>query len=133
MDGLVSIIMPTYNCADFIGESIKSVLYQTYKNWELIISDDCSKDNTEDIVNEFIKIDNRIKYYKLKENSGAAIARNLAVDKAKGEFIAFLDSDDLWTNDKLEKQINWMKKIIIILHVPNMHKLTNVEKKMEFR
>ncbi|MGL4731409.1 MAG: glycosyltransferase family 2 protein [Clostridium sp.] len=110
MDGLVSIIMPTYNCADFIGESIKSVLYQTYKNWELIISDDCSKDNTEDIVNEFIKIDNRIKYYKLKENSGAAIARNLAVDKAKGEFIAFLDSDDLWTNDKLEKQINWMKK-----------------------
>lgn len=110
MDGLVSIIMPTYNCADFIGESIESVLNQTYENWELIIADDCSTDNTENVVNKFIKVDNRIKYYKLKENSGAAIARNLAVDKSKGEFIAFLDSDDLWTNDKLEKQINWMKK-----------------------
>ena len=104
---LVSIIMPTYNCGSFIKETIESVLNQTYKNWELIIVDDCSKDDTEKAV-KTIK-DKRIKYHKLKTNSGAAVARTEAMKKAKGYYMAFLDSDDLWYPDKLEKQIKFMK------------------------
>jgi len=77
---LVSIIMPTYNCAKFIEESIESVLSQTYKNWELIIVDDCSNDNTEDIVKRYCETDDRIKYLKLDVNSGAAVARNKGIE-----------------------------------------------------
>lgn len=106
---MVSIIMPSYNTAKYIGKSINSVIKQTYKNWELIIVDDCSNDNTDSIVNKFL-IDERIKYFKNKKNSGAAISRNKALKEAKGRWIAFLDSDDLWVDNKLEKQINFMKK-----------------------
>ena len=106
---LVSIIMPSYNTANYIGESINSVINQTYKNWELIIVDDCSTDNTDEIVNKFLK-DERIKYLKNEKNSGAAISRNKALREAKGRWIAFLDSDDLWVPEKLEKQINFMEK-----------------------
>ena len=106
-DKLVSIIMPTYNCGKFIEETINSVINQTYTNWELIIVDDCSKDNTEEVVKK-IK-DKRIKYHKLKENSGAAVARTEAMKKAKGNYMAFLDSDDLWYPEKLEKQLKFMK------------------------
>ena len=106
---LISVIMPTYNCANFIEETIKSVQCQTYNNWELIIVDDCSKDNTEEIVNQIIKLDNRIKYYKLDTNQGAAMARTKAMELSKGKYMAFLDSDDLWKKDKLEKQIKFMK------------------------
>ncbi len=104
---LVSIIMPTYNCAKFIGETIKSVIAQTYSNFELIIVDDCSKDNTKDVVNSFD--DERIKYYKLEKNSGAAVARTTAMNMAKGKYMAFLDSDDLWMENKLERQLKFMK------------------------
>nr|WP_044977212.1 glycosyltransferase family 2 protein [Ruminococcus sp. HUN007] len=107
MDELVSIIMPSYNTAKFIGESIQSVLDQTYTNWELIIVDDCSTDETDEIVKPYL-VDKRIKYYKNKCNSGAAVSRNLALKEAKGRWIAFLDSDDLWKNDKLQKQITFM-------------------------
>lgn len=107
---LVSIIMPTYNCAKFIEESIESVLSQTYKNWELIIVDDCSNDNTEDIVKRYCETDDRIKYLKLDVNSGAAIARNKGIEQARGKYIAFLDSDDLWMDGKLEKQISFMEE-----------------------
>lgn len=109
MRNLVSIIMPSYNTANYIGESINSVINQTYKNWELIIVDDCSTDNTDEIVNKFLK-DERIKYLKNEKNSGAAISRNKALREAKGRWIAFLDSDDLWVPEKLEKQINFMEK-----------------------
>ena len=105
---LVSIIMPTYNCANFIGKTIESVLNQTYSNWELIIVDDCSKDNTEEVVKAFN--DSRIKYNKLENNSGAAIARTEAMKIASGTYMAFLDSDDLWKKDKLEKQLKFMKE-----------------------
>lgn len=105
---LVSIIMPTYNCAKFIGKTIESVLNQTYSNWELIIVDDCSKDNTEEVVKAFN--DSRIKYNKLENNSGAAIARTKAMKIASGTYMAFLDSDDLWKKDKLEKQLKFMKE-----------------------
>lgn len=107
-NGLVSIIMPTYNCADFIEESILSVINQTYTNWELIIVDDCSKDNTEEVVKKYTDNDKRIRYIRLETNSGAAIARNTGIEMAIGEFIAFLDSDDLWLNVKLEKQLEFM-------------------------
>lgn len=106
---LVSIIMPSYNTARYIADSINSVIKQTYENWELIIVDDCSNDNTDEIVNSFLK-DERIKYFKNERNSGAAISRNKALREAKGRWIAFLDSDDLWGPEKLEKQINFMKK-----------------------
>jgi glycosyltransferase involved in cell wall biosynthesis len=108
VDGLVSIIMPSYNTGKFIGESIESVLAQTYANWELIIVDDCSTDNTDNIVAKYN--DSRIRYLKNKKNSGAAISRNYALREAKGEWIAFLDSDDLWVAEKLEKQLYFMKK-----------------------
>lgn len=104
---LVSIIMPTYNCAKFIGETIKSVIAQTYSNFEIIIVDDCSKDNTKDVVNSFD--DERIKYHRLEKNSGAAVARTTAMNMAKGKYMAFLDSDDLWMENKLERQLKFMK------------------------
>ncbi len=107
-DKLVSIIMPTYNCAKFIGKTIESVIAQTYENWELIIVDDCSKDNTEEVVSKYK--DNRIKYYRLENNSGAAVARTEAMKKAIGSYMSFLDSDDLWKKDKLEKQLEFMNK-----------------------
>lgn len=109
MKELVSVIMPSYNTARFIGQTIKSVLAQTYTNWELIIVDDCSTDNTDKVVSSFLS-DNRIRYYKNKVNSGAAVSRNRALREANGRWIAFLDSDDLWVSEKLEKQINFMKK-----------------------
>lgn len=105
---LVSIIMPTYNCAKFIKETIESVLNQTYENWELVIVDDCSNDNTEEIVESFN--DKRIKYHKLEKNRGAAVARTTAMKMAIGNYMAFLDSDDLWKKEKLEKQLEFMKK-----------------------
>ncbi|MBQ8525170.1 MAG: glycosyltransferase family 2 protein [Clostridia bacterium] len=105
---LVSIIMPSYNTAEYIAETIKSVLNQTYKEWELIIVDDCSSDNTDDVVATFA--DSRIRYIKNDKNSGAAISRNRALREANGRWIAFLDSDDLWEPKKLELQITFMVK-----------------------
>lgn len=108
VDGLVSIITPVYNAEKFVAETIKSVQAQSYTNWEMILVDDVSSDNSEKIIKEFQEKDNRIKYIKLKENSGAAVARNMAIENAKGRYIAFLDSDDLWKPEKLEKQIKFM-------------------------
>lgn len=107
---LVSIIMPTYNCGAFIAETIRSVQAQTYTNWEIVIVDDCSTDDTKSVVYEFIKNDDRVKYHCLEENSGAAVARTRAMTLAEGEYMAFLDSDDLWMPDKLEKQLAFMKE-----------------------
>ena len=106
--GLVSIIMPTWACGDFIGESIRSVQAQTYQNWELIIQDDCSTDNTKDVLLSYMKADSRIKYGCNSNNSGAAVTRNNALRRAKGRWIAFLDSDDLWLPEKLEHQLSFM-------------------------
>lgn len=105
-ENLVSIITPVYNSEKYIGDTIKSVLEQRYQNWEMLIADDCSKDNTGNVVNQFS--DSRIKYFKLEKNSGAAIARNEALEKAKGKYIAFLDADDMWKSNKLKKQIDFM-------------------------
>lgn len=108
MNDMVSIIMPSYNTAKFISSTIESVLAQTYVNWELIIVDDCSKDNTDDVINQYLT-DTRIHYIKNETNSGAAVSRNRALREAKGKWIAFLDSDDLWMPDKLTKQIAFME------------------------
>ena len=107
--GIVSVIMPSYNTAKYIGETIESVLNQTYPYWELIIVDDCSTDNTDDVVTPYLK-DDRIRYLKNEKNSGAALSRNYALREATGKWIAFLDSDDVWLPEKLEKQIRFMVK-----------------------
>lgn len=108
MSDRVSIIMPSYNTARFIAETVRSVLAQTYTDWELIIVDDCSTDNTDEVVATFT--DPRIRYLKNETNSGAAVSRNRALREATGRWIAFLDSDDLWLPEKLERQIAFMKE-----------------------
>ena len=109
MNELVSIITPSYNTAKFIRKTIESVQAQTYQNWEMIIVDDCSSDNTDDVVAGYL-YDKRIKDIKNKKNFGAAVSRNRALREAQGKWIAFLDSDDLWSPEKLEKQIDFMQK-----------------------
>jgi len=109
MNNLVSIVTPSYNSEKFIEECVNSVLSQSYENWELLIVDDCSKDNSKDIIARFSSKDRRIKSIFLEKNIGAAEARNVAIRKAKGKYIAFLDSDDMWLPQKLEKQIDFMK------------------------
>lgn len=106
---LVSIVMPSYNTAQYISDSIQSVINQTYEQWELIIVDDCSTDNTDEVVKPFLK-DGRITYLKNEKNSGAAMSRNRALKETHGRWIAFLDSDDLWAPEKLEKQVDFMEK-----------------------
>ncbi len=108
MNDLVSIIMPSYNTERYIGQTIESVLQQTYTNWELIIVDDCSADHTDDVVAKYP--DERIVYMKNEKNQGAAVSRNRALRSARGRWIAFLDSDDLWYSTKLEEQIAFMQK-----------------------
>lgn len=107
MDELVSIIMPSYNTAKYISDSIKSIQAQTYTNWELLIVDDCSTDESPHVIRSFN--DPRIILLQNEKNSGAAISRNYALREAKGKWIAFLDSDDTWMPEKLEKQIKFMK------------------------
>jgi len=103
---LVSIIIPMYNAEKYIAETIESVVNQTYKNWELIVVDDCSTDSGRDIVREYIKKDKRIKLIESETNfGGPARPRNIGIDNAKGEYIAFLDADDVWLSEKLQIQI----------------------------
>ena len=110
INGLVSIIMPSYNCGKYVEQTIHSVQAQTYQNWEIIFVDDCSKDDTIKRVSELIEQDSRIKLIKNPVNSGAAVSRNTALREAKGRWIAFLDSDDLWEPTKLEKQVKFMEE-----------------------
>lgn len=106
---LISIITPAFNAALFIPETIRCVLAQTYENWEMIIVDDGSTDNTAEIIKPFLS-DPRIKYY-YQNNGKQGKARNLALSKVNGEYVAFLDADDLWTSDKLQKQISKIKEV----------------------
>lgn len=107
---LVSIIMPSYNCGRFVEETIRSVLAQTYQNWEILFVDDCSSDDTIRKVSAIREKDARIRLFQNKGNLGAAMSRNHALREAKGRWIAFLDSDDLWEPEKLEKQILFMEE-----------------------
>lgn len=107
--GLLSIITPSYNCSSFIGETIESIQAQTYTNWELLITDDCSSDNSREMIKSYADKDPRIKLMVLDKNSGAGVARNNSIKEAKGRYIAFCDSDDRWYPEKLEKQLQFMK------------------------
>ncbi|WP_196892727.1 glycosyltransferase family 2 protein [Aureivirga marina] len=110
MEEKVSIITPCYNAEEFISQTIESVLAQTYQNWEMLIVDDNSLDNSISILENYVSKDTRIKLFKCKENQGAAHTRNIALKKVTGKYVAFLDSDDLWKPTKLEKQIDFMKE-----------------------
>ena len=107
---LISVITPSYNAVTTIGDTIASVIGQTYKNWEMVIVDDGSTDGTRELLTEALLLDSRIKVHVLEENSGAAIARNTALQHAAGRFVAFLDSDDRWKPDKLQKQLDFMQE-----------------------
>lgn len=109
-DGLVSIITPVYNAEEFIVQTIESVQAQTYSDWELLLIDDCSTDSSAELIKSFTDNDNRIRYVKLNKNSGAAVTRNTGLAMAKGRYIAFLDSDDIWKAQKLEKQMELIKE-----------------------
>ena len=119
MNSLVSIITPSYNSSKFIKDCVNSVFSQTYKNWEMFIVDDCSEDNSKEIISELSTKDKRIKPIFLEKNVGAAEARNTAIRQSKGKYVAFLDSDDLWNPKKLEKQLSFMNKNEIVFSYTN--------------
>lgn len=104
----VSVVTPSYNSEKYIAETITNVQNQTYTNWEMIIVDDCSTDSTCNIVEDIAKTDSRIKLFRQEYNTGAGAARTRAMKCATGRFIAYLDSDDIWLSDKLERQVNFM-------------------------
>lgn len=107
---LVSIIMASYNSSKFISRTIDSIIHQTYVNWELLITDDCSTDDTRNIIGNYIARDKRIKLFNLNINSGAGVARNNSIKAANGRYIAFCDSDDCWKPEKLEQQLKFMSQ-----------------------
>ncbi|MDD3038171.1 glycosyltransferase family 2 protein [Bacteroides sp.] len=109
-NALISIITPNYNCEEYIGRTIESVLSQTYQNWEMLIQDDCSTDKSIEIAMSYAKKDSRIKIKINTQRSGAAITRNNAIERSKGEYLAYLDSDDIWLPTKIEKQLDFMIK-----------------------
>jgi glycosyltransferase involved in cell wall biosynthesis len=122
---LVSIITPCYNSARFISQAIESVLSQTYQNWEMLIIDDCSTDNSVAIITEYIKNDKRIKLFSTEKNEkNPAIPRNLGIKNAKGHYIAFLDSDDLWLPNKLEYQMPLFNDANTAIVYSNYEKIT---------
>lgn len=106
--GLVSIITPNFNCGKFVAETIECVLQQTYQEWEMIIVDDCSTDESVDVIRGYAERDSRIRLLVNEQNSGAALSRNRALREARGRWVAFLDSDDLWMPEKLERQLDFM-------------------------
>ncbi len=110
MEPLVSIITPTFNSQDFLAQTIDSILDQSYKNWELILIDDASTDNTINLIKDYISKHSNISLIQNNTNQGAGVSRNKGINAAKGDFIAFLDADDLWLPNKLEVQINLMVK-----------------------
>lgn len=109
-NGLVSVIMPLYNNEDYIERAILSVINQTYENWEILIINDKSVDSSKEIATKYSDIYSNIKLINLKINNGVANARNIGINNARGEYLAFLDSDDEWLPEKLEKQISFMNK-----------------------
>ena len=105
----IDIILPNYNSSKFLKQTLNSIIMQTYKNWILIIIDDCSDDKTKNILKKYLK-DKRIKIFWLKKNNGAGFCRNYGIKKSQSPYVAFIDSDDVWKKNKLEKQIIFMKK-----------------------
>lgn len=114
IEPLVSIITPVYNISDYLFKTIESVIHQTYKNWELILVDDCSVDSSPEIMRFYSSLDGRVRPFFLEENQGAGYARNFGLEQAKGEYVAFLDSDDVWLANKLQDQVEFMRSNISI-------------------
>ncbi len=108
MGNKISVITAAYNSEKYIINTIESVIGQTYKNWEMLIVDDCSSDSTPEIIKRYANLDKRIKPFYLTRNVGAGEARNVAIKNATGRFLAFVDSDDLWMPTKLESQVRFM-------------------------
>lgn len=123
----ISIITPAYNAENYICETIKSVQAQTYQDWELIIVDDCSTDYTNVLAKEYAVKDPRIKVIKAPQNGGVAKARNIGLENATGDFIAFVDSDDLWKPEKLEKQLDFMKEKGCVLSYTDFQKFNTTD------
>ena len=109
-EGLVSVIMPIYNAEKYLSDTLNSIFSQDYKDIEIVLVDDCSKDNSANIIMEYQKEHPQIVYYLQEKNMGAGAARNKALELAKGQYVAFLDSDDIWLPDKINRQIELMKK-----------------------
>ena len=105
---LVSIITPTYNSMEYIKNTYNCIASQTYQSWEWVVTDDYSSDGTYEVLLSLAEVDSRIKLFRTNKNSGAAVARNISLKNSRGEFVAFIDSDDIWASDKLSKQINFM-------------------------
>jgi len=125
---LVSIIMPNYNGQDYIADTIESIINQTYRNFELIIIDDCSTDDSINIIKRFQKKDSRIKLFQLNQNSGRpAIPRNYGIKYANGDYIAFIDSDDIWHKQKLEIQLSIMKKNGVSFSCTSLKNFKNIK------
>lgn len=120
----VSIVTPLYNSEKFVGETIASVIAQTYMNWEMLIIDDCSTDSSNLIVEKFIKLDDRIKYFKTTSSSGSpTVPRNMGIKLSSGRYIAFLDSDDLWNPNKLELQVGLFAENDVAIVFSNYEKI----------
>ncbi len=130
-DKKVTVITAVYNSEKYLSESMLSVVNQTFTDWELILVDDCSSDSSISIIKDFVKNDSRIKLIQLTENSGAAVARNVAILAAQGRYIAFLDSDDLWKPNKLEKQLLFMELNKAEFSYTAYEKITEYGEKME--
>ncbi len=130
MEELISIVMPVYNSERFLSEAIESVQRQTYKNWELILADDASTDNSAGIIKAFSENDSRIKHILLRENKGAGYTRNRAVKEAGGVYIAFLDSDDRWLPEKLERQYRFMRDNQILFSCTSYEQMDETGKRL---
>ena len=105
---LVSIVIPVYNAEKFLDDTLNCVLNQTYKNWEVWLINDCSKDNSKEIAKKYLN--DKIKWVDQEKNGGPALARNKGIDLSNGRYICYLDADDLWDNEKLEKQVKFMQE-----------------------
>lgn len=112
-NNLISIITPSYNSSDWIEKTYTCIKEQSYQNWEWLITDDCSSDDTLAILKNINLSDKRVKFFSNKVNSGAAVSRNNSLSNASGDFFAFIDSDDLWLLSKLENQINFMEDNLV--------------------
>ncbi len=124
---IVSVIMPCYNAGLYIEQAIKSVLFQTFQNWELLVIDDCSTDNSVEIIKKYEQQDRRIKYFNTEVTSGSpALPRNIGLDNAKGKYIAFLDSDDVWLPEKLQEQLLFIEKKGYLFVYSNYEKISDV-------
>jgi glycosyltransferase involved in cell wall biosynthesis len=120
---LVSVIVPLYNCEKFLHETLNSIIFQDYSHWEAIVIDDNSTDGSYSIALNYSKLDKRIKVYKNNKNLGAALTRNIAIEKANGRFLAFIDSDDVWIKNKLSKQLDFMIKNKYVFSASNYGKM----------